>query len=238
MLKLLPLILVLICFPAVGGATIHGTIYQWDTLEPLGDVIVTVDTLPPQTYVSKAGDYSFELPQGTFNLKAGYYQGNVLELSSEENITIDKEGEFVLDIIMLPSLEDDFLFDDLDLSIIPEGDRSGNGPGPGRFDNTILFLGAFVGVLLIVAAFFYFKNLNSNKSLGKEEDVPDSPDFPEDLALVMEILTQNDGRMTQLDLRKRLGFSEAKVSLMVSDLEERGLVKRIKKGRGNIIILK
>ena len=31
--------------------------------------------------------------------------------------------------------------------------------------------------------------------------------------------------------------SEAKVSLMVTDLEDRGLVRKVKQGRGNIILL-
>ncbi|MGM0771995.1 MAG: helix-turn-helix transcriptional regulator, partial [Halobacteriota archaeon] len=35
----------------------------------------------------------------------------------------------------------------------------------------------------------------------------------------------------------KLSYSEAKVSLIVSDLENRGLVEKFKKGRGNIIII-
>jgi uncharacterized membrane protein len=34
-----------------------------------------------------------------------------------------------------------------------------------------------------------------------------------------------------------LPYSEAKVSLIVSDLESRGIIKKIKKGRGNILII-
>jgi len=44
--------------------------------------------------------------------------------------------------------------------------------------------------------------------------------------------------MTQIDLRGRLNCSEAKVSLMITDLEDRGLVRKVKKGRGNIILLR
>ena len=44
--------------------------------------------------------------------------------------------------------------------------------------------------------------------------------------------------MTQKDLRARLNCSEAKVSLMITDLEDRGLVHKVKKGRGNIILLR
>jgi uncharacterized membrane protein len=61
--------------------------------------------------------------------------------------------------------------------------------------------------------------------------------LPEDLGEVIRIIEKNGGRITRLELRKALPYSEAKVSLMVSDLESRGIVKKIKKGRGNIIIL-
>ena len=44
--------------------------------------------------------------------------------------------------------------------------------------------------------------------------------------------------MLQKDLRKRLPWSEAKVSMMLSELEEMGIVKRIKKGRAKIVVLR
>jgi uncharacterized membrane protein len=61
--------------------------------------------------------------------------------------------------------------------------------------------------------------------------------LPDDCREVLAIMEKNDGRITQLDLRKALPYSEAKVSLIVSDLESRGLVKKIKKGRGNVLIM-
>jgi len=51
---------------------------------------------------------------------------------------------------------------------------------------------------------------------------------------VLEII-QREHRLTQKELRKKLPWSEAKVSLIVADLEERGLIKKLKKGRGNIL---
>ncbi len=61
--------------------------------------------------------------------------------------------------------------------------------------------------------------------------------LPDDLREVIRIIEKKGGRTTQLDLRKALPYSEAKVSLMITDLENRGIVKKIKKGRGNVIIL-
>jgi len=61
--------------------------------------------------------------------------------------------------------------------------------------------------------------------------------LPDDLREVLRIIEKSGGRITQLDLRKALPYSEAKVSLMITDLESRGIVKKVKKGRGNVIIL-
>ena len=45
-------------------------------------------------------------------------------------------------------------------------------------------------------------------------------------------------RLTQKEIRKDIPLSEAKISLIISEMEHKGLVEKIKKGRGNIIVLK
>ncbi|MEM4156105.1 MAG: MarR family transcriptional regulator, partial [Archaeoglobaceae archaeon] len=62
--------------------------------------------------------------------------------------------------------------------------------------------------------------------------------LPEDLRKVLEVIKTEGGRITQKELRRKLGYSEAKISLIIADLERRGLVEKVKKGRGNIIFLK
>jgi DNA-binding MarR family transcriptional regulator len=44
-------------------------------------------------------------------------------------------------------------------------------------------------------------------------------------------------KLSQSDLRQKLSYSEAGVSPMIADLEDRGLIRKIKKGGGNIILL-
>ena len=53
----------------------------------------------------------------------------------------------------------------------------------------------------------------------------------------MKVIVEEGGRTTQKDIRKRIPLSEAKVSLLISELESMGKIKKIKKGRGNIIVL-
>src|SRR3989344_2647515 len=50
---------------------------------------------------------------------------------------------------------------------------------------------------------------------------------------------KHDGRINQKELRKEMLYlSEAKVSLIVTELEHKGMIEKIKKGRGNVLILK
>lgn len=58
-----------------------------------------------------------------------------------------------------------------------------------------------------------------------------------DCKSVIATIEKNGGRITQLDLRKSLPYSEAKISLIISELEDAGYLKKIKRGRGNVLIL-
>ncbi|MDK2939489.1 MAG: hypothetical protein PWQ51_1654 [Methanolobus sp.] len=70
----------------------------------------------------------------------------------------------------------------------------------------------------------------------QEPDISDEP-VPADLQEILDILKSQGGRMTQKDMRKRLKYSEGKVSLMLLDLEKRGKIQKFKKGRGNVLFL-
>ncbi len=63
-------------------------------------------------------------------------------------------------------------------------------------------------------------------------------ELPDDLVQVLAILKSDGGRVHQRELRQKLPYSEAKVSMMLADLESRGLLKRVKQGRANLIVLK
>ena len=73
------------------------------------------------------------------------------------------------------------------------------------------------------------ENLNSHVTKGPEFSLP------EDLRELLEVIRHCGNRITQRELRKKSPYSESKVSLMLSDLEERGLIEKFKRGRGNII---
>ncbi|MEM4710749.1 MAG: winged helix-turn-helix transcriptional regulator [Candidatus Woesearchaeota archaeon] len=95
------------------------------------------------------------------------------------------------------------------------------------------------------------------KNMNKEQDIKNTKSYKdsfsnknnvfsgvsenekkEDTDLVSRILNliKDNERMTQKDIRKSIPYSEAKISLILTQLENEGKIKKIKKGRGNIII--
>jgi len=61
--------------------------------------------------------------------------------------------------------------------------------------------------------------------------------LPADLLEILDVIRGHKGRITQKDLRGKLDYSEVKVSLLLSELEKRGRIKKLKNGRENIVIL-
>jgi uncharacterized membrane protein len=49
-------------------------------------------------------------------------------------------------------------------------------------------------------------------------------------------IIKKEKRTTQKDIRKAIPLSEAKISLILTDLESQGKIRKIKKGRGNVLI--
>jgi uncharacterized membrane protein len=84
-------------------------------------------------------------------------------------------------------------------------------------------------LVFAVLAFVAYK-VSRPRNIIKEVSVAD------DLQRILEFVEKEGGRTTQKDIRKNFPYSEAKISLMIDDLEAKGLLKRIKKGRGNIIV--
>lgn len=223
----------------------HGSIYEWSDLEkPLKNAIVEVNSTPVQYMVAAAGAYSFNLPPGDYLIRAKYYRNNVLEYVTEEDIQIDREGDFVHDLLLFPPTESEYEFlGDINLT----GDIDiRNGDNINNINNKYIYFLLIMILLLIVFIIFY--RMKREKTRAKEAITiepriqPDKiaqtsgEELPEDLSDMYDIIIKSGGRITQKELRKKMPYSEAKISLMITDMEERGLIKKIKKGRSNILI--
>lgn len=220
--KKLFLALFLILFSCnVLGAEIHGYVYNLN-LEKINDVIVSVNTEPKQTFVVKNGTYSFNIPSGDYQISAEYRNGVIMDAS--ENISVVGEGSYVLDLILFPSLEEEeVMLEEADIDLDEDYFRKPD-------YRPMLFILMFVVVVLGLFVYLYRQNKEINIKEGEEERA--------ELKNLVSFIKKQGGRTTQKDIRKEFPSSEAKISLMITELEKKGRIQRIKKGRGNIIILK
>jgi len=203
-MKIVIILLILLSIPMVYASTIHGTVYDL-SLKPVKDVIIEVDSQPPQKLVSKDGTYSFSLEKGSYTIKAETISAE--KSLVEERITIvDDNGNYVLDLFTLPE----------QIEQKPEN------------PNILWYIipAIIIGILIL----FIFKKRKPKIEIKEQERT--------DLDNLVKIIKDNGGRITQKELRKHFPLSEAKVSLMITELESKGKIEKIKKGRGNIIILK
>ncbi len=248
--------------PAI-ASTISGNIYDF-SLEKVGNAVVEIDTAPKQFYVSKNGTYSFIVPIGSYEIKANKYDQGLLVSSTSENITIKEEGDFILDLVLFPEINEDELLEK-PINISSENDSR-------WIIFYVVIISSFI-FLIILGSIYYFKlskvvkssesgypevgNITWQSNIGEqnrtEEDkvtllselierdknnsiLTEQTDSL--LEEIIKIIKAEGGRTTQKDIRKKIPLSEAKISLAIAELESSKRIKKIKKGRGNIIILR
>ncbi|MEA3514175.1 MAG: hypothetical protein U9R34_01735 [Nanoarchaeota archaeon] len=233
---ILTILVLLFCIQAVSAAKISGGVYDL-SLEKAIDVIIEIDTSPKQKMISKEGSYSFNVPLGNYTITAGRYIDNLLEAYAAEDILIIEEGEYNVDLIIFPYIGDDenliqegdislpeILFEEIDAVEEKEGT-----------DQQIIIT-AILLVIVLVAIMTAWKHAKKPK---KRKQTPVSfISITKELQDIVEVIREKGGRTTQKEIRKQIPLSEAKISLMIAELEDKGIVKKIKKGRGNIIILR
>lgn len=285
---------------ASASATIHGVVYEWNTFQPLENVIVDVNSTPSQSMVCKYGSYSFELPQGYYKIAASYYEDSILTYYAEDFVNITDEGSYVLDLLLFPAYSQNTSSSNESSSISDQYASSQNVTV--NQESSISVDTLLITVSILLALFIWLKHSTSQKTnrpvekhhavkhekieekviltpkpvelrasvespvTGPEEsqvmdsdngsddsmeliiaesekteastasNIPKGP-IPADLQEILDIIRSQGGRMTQKDLRSKLKYSEGKVSLMLFDLEKRGLIQKFKRGRGNVILL-
>jgi len=214
------LIFLFFLIPEAFGAVVQGSLYDSD-FNLLKNSIIEINTYPTQTFVSRDGTYKFVLTSGKFNLMAYHKLKNETVLFTSQPVAFPSGGEYTVDLILDTTYEGQDLPAGLDPPLFL------GGVNPYMFYSII---GVFV-VIIVVLIFFLLRKKRTK--IIKTESIESELDF------VVKILKKAGGRITQKDLRDNFpNYSEAKVSLIVAEMEEKGLVEKIKKGRGNILILK
>lgn len=260
---LLSLLILISITQIAKAAIIYGNIYDL-SLNKVDNVIVTINTEPIQQIVAENGTYSFNVTEGTYILKAQqiYYGDAIAE--AEEEVKVNEEGLFRLDIILFPYTEEELLNEtDIIESSLKDEEQS--------FNYLLLLYASIPLIAIIIIILFRLKKVKDAVNVDREkikeeikndvkkeikqevkeetkveieekvkEEIKEKNKeaaLPEDLEKIINFIKDNDNRTTQKEIRLKFPFSEAKISLMIADLEARGLIKKLKKGRGNIIIL-
>src|SRR3989344_6520001 len=69
-----------------------------------------------------------------------------------------------------------------------------------------------------------------------KQEIAQEPGYLDEVLLTIQ---KHDGRISQKQLRNEmLHLSEAKISLILTELEHKGKIEKIKKGRGNVIVVR
>ncbi len=227
MKRLAILLFVLMILSSISyAATIQGKIYDF-SLNEIKNLIVEIDSLPMQKIVSKDGSYSFNISQGKYNLTAKTIKQITI---AKESIEINKEGTYTIDLFVLPEIsENEDLLEDLNIeieSINTEEEK-----------NYLMLIASLILIAIVtISYYFYTKKSKTNPPQSLLQiDTTEPEDLPK---RILDIIKKSDGRITQKELRKHFPLSEAKISLILTELETKSKIEKIKKGRGNIIILK
>lgn len=148
-ISIIAMIALLLLFSGVSladTATVHGVAYEWSTFEPLDNAIVGVNSTPAQSMVAKYGVYSFELPNGTYQITASYYEEDQLAYYAEDLIRVSDEGSYVLDLLLLPSYSSSG-------NVTTEA-GSEEASSSGTVNSSSLMAGALIVVLILLVLLF------------------------------------------------------------------------------------
>jgi uncharacterized membrane protein len=301
------------------AATIHGTIYQWNSFKPLNNSVVEINSIPEQNHIAANSEYSFNLTPGNYTINASYFDGQQVFYTAREEVVILDQCKHVLYLLLFPPSHEELLNQDnlegpdLDFEEMGVVSRAGS--------QYIVLVSAFLALIVLLLAGYILKKKHDkstmilftqgdrepyllepenlvkdavfsedtethsaeniigiselsyeqfdkksesasdtdkiiqqrSNSTEEAKGLPDSSfheepnksspeaskhskiNLPEDLKELLDMIRDSGNRITQRELRKKSPYSESKVSLMLSDLEERGLIEKFKRGRGNII---
>lgn len=215
------------------AAIIYGNIYGPD-LGLLKYSIIEINSTPGQNMVAVNGNYSFNLPQGTYEITA-IYQSKTITLFTKETIIVNSEGDFVHDLILFDTEDvENITFDE-------EGLINDTVNQSTRVSDLVLGIIIVLVALIILFSYLIKKSKKKNKEIEKSRNKKEKKKIEEisndEVLNKIYAIIKREKRVNQKEIRKEIGMSEAKISLVIADLESRGLVKKIKVGRGNIIVL-
>lgn len=218
-------------FQPAYAALLYGDIYEGDTFSPLNNTIIRIDGPMSVQFIAHQ-NYSIKLPLGEYVLSASSFTGRKCDYYAQERINLNQDT-MRFDIVLLPcELQ----------QLVPPVDEIPESAMRRQSNEQALLLIAFV--LLALAVWLFFRHLSVKKGKMQryeerpEEDVAESGHpLDEDSRRILDILKSSGGRMLQKELRQIIGASQSNTSLVLTELEHLGYIKRFKRGRENLLKL-
>ncbi len=234
MKKYILIVALLLLIQSAYASTIEGNVYDF-SLKKISAKI-TINTQPRQQFIAQNGSYVFTASKGTYTITAEQLDKGKSIAAVQENITIPEQGTFHIDLIVFPDFEQEQDLIDTDITVedITIEDTTKL--------TTIAALVAGIAIIVIMVMrarriHNRFKQQIKEAESQKMMTETKNNELPKDLQELLNFIRTAGGRTTQKDVRKQFPQSEAKISLMIADLEQRNLIQKIRKGRGNILIL-
>lgn len=227
------------------AATVFGQIYDGETFQPLSKAIVQINTTPQQTQVTDENGYSFTIPDsGIFTISATFVSSNMDARQAENKVTVIEKGTYRVDIILFSDLNESQGLKDLLDETASDNDLSSlDELGTNQAQSIQVWLPIVIVLLLVmlIGVGWWFFSTQKPKPLT----APTIPLAEKSISIPNEkkeeaisFIQKRGGRVLQKDLRQELNLGEAYASLVVAELESEGRLKKIKHGRGNILVLK
>ncbi|MBI5225207.1 hypothetical protein HY989_05025 [Candidatus Micrarchaeota archaeon] len=234
---------------SISAAKISGNTHDLYTLEIINNTVVEINTVPAQKIVAENGHYEFTIPGGDYSLEGLLFRNGELAMYTQENVSLVDEGSYELDLLLEPIDNSTYQAGIGDIPVDLE-----NGQGP---DVLMIIIGfsliLFLAYINYNQQLKYISHQREKRLKFLEEKTPEEPKIlqnvgnaleqntsiqaalSEESAKILDVIEKSEGRIQQKELRKIFKFSEAKMSNLLDDLEESGKIKRIRKGRGNLI---
>lgn len=242
------LVAFLLVLTLIEATPLFGDIYNGDTFSKLNNARIRIEG-PVSSQFIASSNYSIDLPPGNYTIIASYFKDGKLDLYTEEKLSISDRG-IRFDLVLLPyALQ----------ALIPmdtESDSEVLSPKPSSFFPLSIEIIVTVLIIVILATAFYLWHQSKTKKqshilatetkMEKEEIVQSKKDtlasqepyyLDADSRKLLDILKTQGGRILQKELRDILKISESAMSLMLSELESVGYIKRFKRGRENLVKL-
>ncbi len=235
------LIIFLALLTLLRAATLFGGIYDADSFSKLNNTIIKIEGQSMTTQLIVNSPYSVEIPEGRYDLTAAHYKEGKIDYIIKENVFVNS-SQTKFDLVLIPY--------ELYLLTPKANDNIANVSGndialtPSKNEKPFDYIQIVLAIVVIlVVAYFAFSKKTETENRKTETDIqgsePKTEDYLPDKEAreLLKILRENEGRMYQKELREILNWSEAKMSVTITELEIAGVLKRIKKGRDNMLKL-